>query len=45
MKESRQASCEDLHEDERVILDSELATDSLVSDLELFVYLQLFFLL
>ncbi len=40
MKESRhfttarQSSCDDLHEDEVVILDSELATDGLVSDME-----------
>ena len=35
MKESRQASCEDLHDDERITLNSELATDSLVSDMEI----------
>ncbi len=35
VKESRQASCEDLHDDERITLNSELATDSLVSDMEI----------
>ena len=38
-------SCEDLHEDEVVILDSKLATDSLLSDMANFLFtdLQFFF--
>ncbi len=40
---ARQSSCEYLHNDEAVILDSELTTDSLARYRNLFIYLQFFF--